>query len=296
MLGAEHIDHVAIPVRDLDKAEVFYLEWLGLKLKTRRKNLDGSPRQTYVLAGENIIGLHLPGVTAEASASTAPRVGIAVSAERFAAILKRLETAGHPFTVAAHEQTPPPVLQSACFLDTDGNWVEIGVWRDPSSTEYLSQMIVETVDVEKAKNFYVNVLGMKALGRFGEEHFLELQSGQFYGLRPVTSLSERSRRHGRGCHIAFNVSHDEFDEILQKIPAYGGQNQGDPRADDGLRPEGEKSTYFFDPDKNRLQITAGAEADMLSDEEKWQRIVDNRAKQGRALSRWDRGETGKGQK
>jgi hypothetical protein len=137
---------------------------------------------------------------------------------------------------------------------------------------------------------------MKAIGRFGEEHFLKLQSGQFYGLRPVASLSERSRRHGRGCHIALNVSHDEFDEMLQRIPAYGGQNQGDPRADDGLRPEGEKSTYFFDPDKNRLQITAAAESEMLSDEEKWQRIVDNRAKQGRALSRWDRGESTKSQK
>jgi catechol 2,3-dioxygenase-like lactoylglutathione lyase family enzyme len=296
MLGAEHIDHVAIPVRDLPKAEVFYLDWLGLKLKTRRKNLDGSPRQSYVLAGENIIGLHLPGVTAEASPSTAPRVGIAVTAERFAAILKRLDQAGHAYTVAEREQIPPPVLESASFLDSDGNWVEIGVWRDPSSPEYLSQIVVETLDVEKTKNFYMNVLGMKAIGRFGEEHFLELQSGQFYGLRPVATLSERSRRHGRGCHIALNVSHEEFDEMLQLIPAYGGQNQGDPRADDGLRPEGEKSTYFFDPDKNRLQITAAAESEMLSDQEKWQRIVDNRAKQGRALSRWDRGESTKSQK
>jgi catechol 2,3-dioxygenase-like lactoylglutathione lyase family enzyme len=296
MLGAEHIDHVAIPVRDLPKAEVFYLDWLSLKLKTRRKNLDGSPRQTYVLAGENIIGLHLPGVTAEASTSTAPRVGIAVSAERFAAILKRLDQEGHAYRVAEREQIPLPVLQSASFLDSDGNWVEIGVWRDPSSPEYLSQIVVETVDVEKTQNFYVNVLGMKPLGRFGAEHFLKLQSGQLYGLRPVASLSERSRRHGRGCHIALNVSHDEFDEMLQMIPEYGGQNQGDPRADDGLRPEGEKSTYFFDPDKNRLQITAAAESEMLSDEKKWQRIVDNRAKQGRALSRWDRGESTKSQK
>ncbi len=61
--GVETIDHIAIPVRDLAANEAFYLNVLGLKYKTTRRNPDGSPRQTYVLAGENIIGLHLPGVT-----------------------------------------------------------------------------------------------------------------------------------------------------------------------------------------------------------------------------------------
>ena len=72
--GVETIDHIAIPVRDLAANEAFYLNVLGLKYKTTRRNPDGSPRQTYVLAGENIIGLHLPGVSAGASSSTAPRI------------------------------------------------------------------------------------------------------------------------------------------------------------------------------------------------------------------------------
>ncbi|MBM4299297.1 MAG: VOC family protein, partial [Deltaproteobacteria bacterium] len=59
--GVETIDHIAIPVRDLEANQKFYLETLGLKFKTMRRNPDGSPRQTYVLAGDNIIGLHLPG-------------------------------------------------------------------------------------------------------------------------------------------------------------------------------------------------------------------------------------------
>ena len=65
--GVLTIDHIAIPVRDLDPNQDFYINVLGLKYKTTRRNPDGSPRQTYVLAGDNIIGLHLPGINAGAS-------------------------------------------------------------------------------------------------------------------------------------------------------------------------------------------------------------------------------------
>lgn len=47
-----------------------------------------------------------------------------------------------------------------------------------------------------------------------------------------------------------------------------------------------------DPDTNRLQITAHAPDqadDMLPDEEKWRRIIENRKKQGKGLSRWESG-------
>ena len=63
--GIESIDHIAIPVRDLAINQAFYVDVLGLQFKTTRRNPDGTPRQTYVLAGKNIIGLHLPGVLAE---------------------------------------------------------------------------------------------------------------------------------------------------------------------------------------------------------------------------------------
>jgi hypothetical protein len=63
----------------------------------------------------------------------------------------------------------------------------------------------------------------------------------------------------------------------------GGKSRRDSRADDGLRPAGERSIYFFDPDNNRLQIIA--QASVLSDEEKWRRIISSRKEHGRGLSR-----------
>ncbi|MFQ5682060.1 MAG: VOC family protein [Candidatus Binatia bacterium] len=296
MIGVETIDHVAVPVVDLPRAEALYMDWLGLRLKTRRKNLDGSPRQTYVLAGENIIGLHLPGVRAGTSPTQAPRVAIAVTQKRFDSILNRLKREGYPYHGPSRHEPPSPFLWSAYFLDSDGNWMEICVRENPPQPEYLSHIVVETLDLEKALVFYTQALGMQKPVEWFGEHFLQLAKGQLYGLKPVAKLSERSRRHGRGCHIAFEVSQEDFDEMFRLISKCGGSDQGDPRAKDGLRPEGEKSTYFFDPDKNRLQITATVPAsdEMLSDEEKWRRIAENRAKQRRGVSRFDRGKTVKG--
>ena len=74
------------------------------------------------------------------------------------------------------------------------------------------------------------------------------------------------------CHVAFNVSQEDFDRMLELIPACGGANQGDFRSEDGLRAPGERSIYFSDPDTNKLQITALGKEDwsLISDEEKWQ--------------------------
>jgi len=76
MFGAETLDHVAFPVRDLARSEKFYIDAVGLAFLTQRKNADGSPRHTYVKAGENIIGLNLPGI--QADARSRPRSGPAL--------------------------------------------------------------------------------------------------------------------------------------------------------------------------------------------------------------------------
>ncbi len=92
--------------------------------------------------------------------------------------------------------------------------------------------------------------------------------------------------------MAMDVTQEDYDLMLSLIDSHGGKNQGDPRAEDGLRPAGERSIYFFDPDTNRLQITAHAPdqpEEMLSGKEKWCRIIENRKKQGRGLTRWESG-------
>jgi catechol 2,3-dioxygenase-like lactoylglutathione lyase family enzyme len=290
--GLLTIDHIAIPVRDLNLNQDFYLNVLGLQYKTTRRNPDGSPRQTYVLAGDNIIGLHLPGVNAGASPSSAPRVGVGVSSERFEQVQQNLRAAHYTFKGPVEHPEEAPLAFSIYFDDPDGNHLEFCIRREEPLYECISHTVFETRQLDKAIAFYTEALGGGVAQRCGDETMISVQTGQMIGLAPVAELSERSKKHGRGCHMAMDVTHEDFDTMVAFVERYGGRNQGDTRAEDGLRPEGERSIYFFDPDHNRLQITAHAPnqpEEMLPDEEKWRRIKASRKEKGRGLSRWESG-------
>jgi catechol 2,3-dioxygenase-like lactoylglutathione lyase family enzyme len=290
--GVQTIDHIAIPVRDLRRNQDFYVNLLGLKFKTMRRNPDGSPRQTYVLAGENIIGLHLPGVQTRASSSSAPRIGVGVSSARLAQVRDKLQAAGHPFRKPVEHGEDTPFVQSLHFDDPDGNHLEFCIRRDGFIDEGISHTVFETRDLNKAITFYSEALGTGVPISCAQEVYIPVQNRQMIGLVQVTELSERSKKHGRGCHMAMNVTHEDFDSMVALVERYGGKTQGDKRADDGLRPEGERSIYLFDPDNNRLQLTAPAAyttGEILPDEEKWRRIIASRKEQGRGLTRWESG-------
>ena len=122
MFGAETLDHVAFPVRDLPRSEKFYLEVVGLTFMTQRKNADGSPRHTYVKAGENIIGLNLPGIQTAPSPNGAPRYGIAVGSEEiFNSTVERIRNSGVVCDEMRDHTSASPFVRSFRFTDLDQN-------------------------------------------------------------------------------------------------------------------------------------------------------------------------------
>lgn len=291
MYGAKTLDHIAFPVRDLDRSEKFYLETVGLKFMTRRKNADGSPRHTYVLAGENIVGLTLPGVQVQRSESGAPRYGVALEPEKFDAAAKKIKDSGVPCGAVVEHDADSPWIQSLCFVDPDDNHMEICLRRSGSPAPCVSHVIFETKDLAKTDRFWSEALGLRPIREERGERLFQFENEQILGLKEVPELSERTKKKGRACHVAFNVSQEDYDRMVALITELGGRSLGDHRSTDGLRPPGERSIYFFDPDNNYLQITAhGAENwDLMSDEEKWKRIQENRAKQGKGISSFDAG-------
>jgi catechol 2,3-dioxygenase-like lactoylglutathione lyase family enzyme len=293
MFGAETLDHVAFPVRDLPRAEKFYLETVGLTFLTQRKNADGSPRHTYVKAGENIVGLTLPGVAVPASQSGAPRYAIAMpNDERFASTVKQIQAGGVKCGEIEIHGAESPFAKAFQFTDPDDNQIEICLRRQPlAPRDGISHVIFETTNLARAKRFYTEGLGLKWVGEVRGETLFEFKNGQMVGVTEVKELSERTKKKGRACHVAFNVSQEDYDVMLERIPKLAGKSLGDFRASDGLRPPGERSIYFFDPDTNYLQITAMGEEDwsLMSDEEKWRRTIANREKQGKGISSFDKG-------
>ena len=292
MFGAETLDHVAFPVRDLPRSEKFYIETIGLAFLTQRKNADGSPRHTYVKAGENIIGLNLPGIQTDPSPSSAPRYAVAFgSEEAFDATVNRIKQSGVACGEVRKHGSDTPLIRSFRFTDFDNNHFEICMNRESLGDISLSHVVFETKDLDQAKKFYSEALGLKFAGEIDHEHYFKFPNHQLLAVKQVDALSDRTKKHGRAVHVAFNVSQEDFDRMLELIPACGGANQGDFRAEDGLRAPGERSIYFSDPDTNKLQITALGKENwsLISNEEKWQKTAENRAKLGRGLSRFDRG-------
>jgi len=293
VFGAETLDHVAFPVRDLSRSEKFYLEAVGLTFLTQRKNADGSPRHTYVRAGENIVGLTLPGVAVPASASGAPRYAIAIpNEESFDAAVRRVRASGVKCADVEEHAVESPFVKAFQFIDPDDNQIELCLRRQPlADKDGISHVIFETANLEQAKRFYMEGLGLKLVGEVRGETLFAFANSQLLGIKEVSELSERTKKKGRACHVAFNVSQKDYDSMLERIPKLGGKSLGDFRATDGLRPPGERSIYFFDPDTNYLQITALGEEDwsLMSDEEKWKRTIANREKQGRGISSFDKG-------
>jgi catechol 2,3-dioxygenase-like lactoylglutathione lyase family enzyme len=293
MFGADTLDHVAFPVRDLPRSEKFYLETVGLTFLTQRKNADGSPRHTYVKAGENIVGLTLPGVAVPASPSSVPRYAIAMPNEDlFSAAVRRICASGVNCGTIENHAEDSPFVTAFQFLDPDDNHIELCVHRRPlEPKDGLSHVIFETTSLTRAIRFYTEGLGLEHAGEVRGETLFKFKNGQMIGVKEVGALSERTKRKGRACHVAFNVGQEDYDIMLERIPQLEGRSLGDFRATDGLRPDGERSIYFFDPDTNYLQITAHGAEDwsLMSDEEKWRRTIDNREKQGKGISSFDKG-------
>ena len=293
MFGADTLDHVAFPVRDLPRSEKFYIETVGLTFLTQRKNADGSPRHTYVKAGENIVGLTLPGVTVPASPSYAPRYAIAMAnIANFKAAVERIQASRVSCSEIENHADESPFVTAFKFIDPDDNHVELCVRRRPlAPKDGLSHVVFETANLPRAARFYAEALGLTPIGTVRGENLFEFKNGQMIGLKEVAALSERTKRKGRACHVAFNVGQEDYDLMLARVPQFEGRSLGDFRAGDGLRPDGERSIYFFDPDTNYLQITAHGAEDwsLMSDEEKWRRTIANREKQGKGISSFDKG-------
>ena len=73
-MGAQTLDHIAIPVRDLPRSEKFYQETIGLKFMTTRKNSDGSPRYAIALDSRTDLGSCNPTIASRVQRRTEIRL------------------------------------------------------------------------------------------------------------------------------------------------------------------------------------------------------------------------------
>src|SRR3989338_1970045 len=121
------IDHVAINVRDLDKAVEFYTKALGLKITEREPSkpgieyfLDCGPWLLGIIKGKDMSISH----QFEHEGLGANHFSLRVHAKDFDAMIKRLED----HAVAIEFAKKREKSWSLYFYDIDGNKLEITAW------------------------------------------------------------------------------------------------------------------------------------------------------------------------
>ncbi len=127
MIKIQGIDHVAVNVRDIDKAVEFYTKVIGLRITEREPSKPGT--EYFLDCGPSLIGI----IQAkdfdkahpfENEGLGANHFSFRIHANDFDAMIKRLETHGVRIEFAKKREKS----WSLYFYDLDGNKLEVTSW------------------------------------------------------------------------------------------------------------------------------------------------------------------------
>lgn len=150
MITIQGIDHVAINVRDIDKAVEFYTKVLGLKVTPREPSKPGI--EYFLDAGPSLIGI----IQAKDAADSHPfaheglganHFSFRVRANDFEAMIRQLES--HQVKIEYAKKRPKS--WSLYFYDLDGNKLEVTAW--PVEDGLPAERIVKEIYDGKTKTW-----------------------------------------------------------------------------------------------------------------------------------------------
>jgi catechol-2,3-dioxygenase len=113
----------------------------------------------------------------------------------------------------------------------------------------ICELVLDTDDVDRLRGFYEERLGLRQL-LVEDDGRVWLQAGERcrLGIWPPGE-KEYSDRGGRHVHFAFSVGADGLDALGARLRESGVEVEG-PVEHEG----GDRSSYFFDPAGNRVEI------------------------------------------
>src|SRR5215212_4583814 len=273
LVAVRALDHMALPVMDLWRAERFYTEVLdgaifqkvGMTYRPPAPagkdagSIFVDPPGAFVRLGRNHIGLFLQNETAvqpPVSVEQAlPCLGLAIREAAFATVVQRVRAAG--LSMGPERTQTYGALQgrSVRCADSEGNGLELVAVEDSPSEDRmvlgLSHLQGEARDLAATAAFYVDVLGLAVVAEGPSWVALALASGQHVVFHQVDELSPATVGPYVGRHFAFSVDDDAFHGIVERLHQ-AGIEEGDAL---GRHVPGEFATYFDDPNGLWLQIT-----------------------------------------
>ena len=285
---AQQIDHYVTAMQDLDRAESFYCNLLGGKVKRKRVDYGREPEadpfgtrppSMFVQLGPIELGLfgdELYGLPYRKHNRGIPRWAYEVASEDFPKLLERLRAANVSFD--GPDSSEGDDASHVWLHDPEGNFVELvdrgtPKQRAQDDVEFirLDRVEYESVNLPQTEEFYTGAMGFEVArrGRSPEGHpcidFRLPTSGQEFRFHRVERPSIQTTATFRGNHLAFYVARDDFEGACLQLEEHG-VIQHDERGDSVhgdlrivRRGEGQgEGTYFTDPSGYRLQYIAHA--------------------------------------
>ena len=126
-----------------------------------------------------------------------------------------------------------------------------------SKVQALGEIALRVTDLDRAQEFYENVVGLDLMRRFPEAAFFKIADG-FAGHTQVLALFDRKNEEGyRGLsagmttvdHFAFTISLDDYQAEKKRLEAHGVAVQVDEHSWVHWR-----SLYFLDPEGNEVEF------------------------------------------
>ena len=121
MIRISGLDHVAIPVSDVERSILWYRKMFGLE---RRFEKEWGTNPAFLCAGGTCIALLANGIgLPETSPPTVRHFCFRTDEEGFVRALDELRKSGTHYSLDDHE-----VSRSLYFQDPDGHWIEVTVY------------------------------------------------------------------------------------------------------------------------------------------------------------------------
>jgi catechol 2,3-dioxygenase len=114
----------------------------------------------------------------------------------------------------------------------------------------ISELVLEVSDLERARDFYRDVLGFEETlygeGREGRYWYLIGETARLGLWTPQTGLA--GGRGGAHVHFAFRVARDELDPLLERLRERGAEMEGP------VQLGADRAIYVTDPDGNVVEF------------------------------------------